>query len=121
MGLEIERKFLIASDEWRSQATSSVEIVQGYIAETGSCSVRVRIAGEVATLNFKGLTIGRQRAEFEYPLPVEDARSMMEQFCEERMISKTRHHVPVDGHIWEVDEFEGINEGSDDEWLAGLG
>ncbi len=111
MGLEIERKFLIATDEWKVQVTSSSRMVQGYIAETGSCSVRVRIAGEAATLNFKGLTIGRQRAEFEYPVPVADAREMIERFCGDRLIEKTRHHVQVGGHVWEVDVFAGANEG----------
>lgn len=111
MGLEIERKFLIATDEWRGQATSSARILQGYISETGSCSVRVRIAGGVATLNFKGLTIGRQRSEFEYPVPVVDAREMIERFCGDRLIEKTRHHVPVGDHVWEVDVFAGANEG----------
>lgn len=111
MGLEIERKFLVATDAWRDRVTASVRMEQGYIAETGSCSVRVRIAGNDASLNFKGLTIGRQRAEFEYPVPVEDAREMMSQFCPDSMISKVRHHVPVGDHVWEVDEFEGVNEG----------
>jgi adenylate cyclase len=111
MALEIERKFLVATDAWRDAVTSSVSIVQGYIAETDSCSARVRIQGEFGSLNFKGLTIGSMRDEFEFPIPVDEAREMMARFCGSRTIEKVRHHVTVDGHVWEVDEFGGANAG----------
>lgn len=111
MGIEIERKFLVATKSWRDEVEASVAMVQGYLAETDSCSVRVRIAGESATLNFKGMTFGSSRHEFEYPIPVAEAREMLERFCGERIIEKVRHHVRDGDYLWEVDEFGGANRG----------
>lgn len=111
MGVEIERKFLLASEAWREGAVAAVDIVQGYLAQTDSCSVRVRIADEEATLNFKGLTIGRQRSEYEYAIPLADAREMIAAYCGGRLIEKRRHLVDYAGHRWEIDEFGGANAG----------
>jgi len=111
MGIEVERKFLVLSDAWRGQAESCVPVLQGYLAETAVCSIRVRVAGDRAWLNFKGLTIGARRTEFEYPIPVEEALQMLDLYCEGRLIEKTRHLVPYAGHVWEIDEFHGANAG----------
>ena len=111
MGLEIERKFLLASDSWRGAVTRSEEIVQGYIAKTDTCSVRVRISDSNASLNLKGLALGTTRTEYECVLPAGDARAMLAEFCADRVVRKTRHYVNHDGHLWEIDEFSGSNTG----------
>jgi len=111
MGVEIERKFLVRSEAWRREVQRSDPMVQGYLAETGTCSIRVRLDGDNAWLNFKGLTLGTRRTEFEYAVPVEDARQMLDLYCGARTIAKTRHHVRHGDHDWEIDEFEGANAG----------
>lgn len=111
MGVEIERKFLLASDDWRGAVTRVQPMVQGYLAESPGCSIRVRIAGEDASLNLKGITIGASRSEFEYPLPLADGRVMLEQYCAGRTVEKLRHHLDYSGQHWEIDEFLGANAG----------
>ena len=111
MGIEIERKFLVDSVRWRDEISETHQIIQGYLALTESCSVRVRISNDHATLNFKGLTIGIRRSEFEYPIPLDDARAMLGEYCGDSVIEKQRHIVEHAGHRWEVDEFAGRNEG----------
>jgi adenylate cyclase len=111
VAVEIERKFLLSSERWRAAVTQSEEIVQGYLAESETSSVRIRIAGEDASLNIKGPTLGITRREFEYDLPPADAREILTQFCAARIIRKTRHHAEHEGHSWEIDEFSGGNTG----------
>ncbi|HSJ43770.1 MAG TPA: CYTH domain-containing protein [Euzebyales bacterium] len=110
MGTEIERKFLVTDDSWRDQGTSTV-IRQGYLSTVMERTVRVRAAGDEGTLTIKGITVGATRTEFEYEIPVEDANTMLDELCEQPIIAKTRHVVEVDGTIWEIDEFGGVNEG----------
>ena len=111
MAIEIERKFLVNGDAWQAQVESSVAMIQGYLAETESCSVRVRLAGDAASLNFKGLTIGARRTEFEYPVPAEDAEQMLDLYCGTRLVEKTRHYLRFRDRTWEIDEFSGANAG----------
>lgn len=111
MATEIERKFLVASDAWRADAVASRVIVQGYFSGTPACSVRVRIADGHATLNIKGLTIGARRSEFEYPVPLTDARQMLQEFCAGRTVEKTRHLLDYAAMRWEIDVFSGANTG----------
>lgn len=108
---EIERKFLLRSDAWRTQVRSSIPMQQGYLNDEQHCSVRVRIAGEDAWLNLKGVTIGAQRLEFEYAIPLADARRMLSELACKPLITKTRHLVEVGAHTWEIDVFEGANAG----------
>lgn len=117
MGIEIERKFLIADDSWRSQVEHSEPIAQGYLVGAQAlregharASVRARLAGEQAWLNIKAATPGIARAEFEYPIPVDDARALLASLCD-GVLEKVRHHVRVDGVLFEVDEFNGDNDG----------
>ena len=108
--VEIERKFLVVGQSWREGAT--VELLsQGYLPTTDECSVRVRIAGEQAFLTIKGPPIEGARAEFEYPVPVGHAASMLRQFCQGRTIAKRRYSLSHDGRIWTVDAFEGALAG----------
>ncbi|MBT7952662.1 MAG: CYTH domain-containing protein [Gammaproteobacteria bacterium] len=111
MGIEIERKFLLLDDSWRTYVNGQTKIVQGYLATTESSSIRVRIQGEVANLNIKSMTIGVSRAEFEYPIPIADAEDILANLCKRPKIEKTRHYIKQDTHTWEIDVFEGDNRG----------
>ena len=108
MSLEIERKFLLANDSWRQEADDGTLLVQGYIAGSkGSPAVRVRISGTRAFLTIKGIADGIVRSEFEYPIPVEDARFMIDNFCGDRVVEKKRY---LCGR-WEIDEYFKANQG----------
>jgi adenylate cyclase len=111
MGIEIEHKFLLANNDWREQVQKSVRYRQGYLSSLPTCSMRVRIAGEQAWLNIKSPTIGAERMEFEYEIPCPDANEIIDKLCGKPIIEKTRHFVTVDNLIWEIDEFEGPNQG----------
>lgn len=110
MALEIERKFLVASDGWRLGCEGTVYI-QGYIAATPKATARVRIAGEQAYLTLKGKVVDLTRTEFEYPIPIADARQMLQQWCGPLVVEKTRYKIPLGDVVWEVDEFSGLNQG----------
>jgi adenylate cyclase len=109
MGTEVERKFLVVGEAWRDAVTSATRIVQGYIAASGTATVRVRIKGEHAYLTLKGASSGIARSEFEYEIPVADAEAMLAELATGPVIDKVRHLVPVGGHTWEVDVFSGDN------------
>lgn len=110
MGMEIERKFLVANDAWRAQVTERTLLRQGYLSSEPSRVVRVRIAGEQAFLTIKGLTSGISRAEWEYPIPMLDAQAMLA-ICERPLIEKYRSLIHANGLCWEIDEFLGENAG----------
>lgn len=111
MGVEIERKFLVVHDSWKSNVMSATRIVQGYLAHTDTTTVRVRIKGEVAYLTIKGTSTGISRSEYEYPIPVADAEAMLAEMAQGPVIDKVRHLIDVDGHTWELDVFAGENAG----------
>ena len=116
MPIEIERKYLVTSDAWRKDADAGVRYRQGYltrvIGETDvKASVRVRIAGERAWLNIKSAELGVRRLEYEYAIPLAEAEEMLDRLTLGRLVEKTRYHVPVADHVWEVDVFEGDNAG----------
>lgn len=111
MGVEIERKFLVINEDWRVQATANTELVQAYLAIEGAVSVRVRISdGERARLTLKAGDVGRVRSEFEYDIPLVDARELVE-LARPFTIEKTRYQVPIGEHVWEVDVFSGRHQG----------
>ena len=117
MGIEIERKFLVTSDGWRATAHEVVPMAQGYLndlvtVDSGAMrtSVRVRIAGDAAFLNLKSRELGHTRQEFDYPIPIADARALLA-LCVGGVIDKRRHYVEHAGHLWEVDEVLGDNAG----------
>lgn len=111
MGKEIERKFLVATDSYREMAITRIEICQGYLSRQREATVRVRIAGHKAFLTVKGPNTGAVRDEWEYSLPVDDAREMLRNVAQGPVIEKTRYIVPFGGLTWEVDEFHGSLEG----------
>ena len=112
MAIEIERKYLVADEGWRPLVRQSLECRQGYL-DTGSTrlSVRVRILGRDGYLTLKGSRSGLARSEFEYPIPLADAGSLLEEFCSRNLIVKVRHLLDFDGREWEIDEFGGENLG----------
>ncbi len=110
MAMEIERKFLLTNDDWRQDIEKSIDMIQGYLGGNDKSSIRIRIDDESANLNIKGKTIGIQRKEFDYPIPLDEARELM-QLCDQPLIEKTRHIVRHGEHIWEIDEFESENKG----------
>lgn len=109
MGLEIERKFLVKNDSWRT--VEGTPFRQGYLSSNLHRVVRVRTMGERAVLTVKGLNIGAVRHEFEYEIPLDDANDMLDNLCERPLIEKTRYKVKIAGHTWEIDEFWGENAG----------
>lgn len=111
MAIEIERKFLVRDDSWRTSSSASIEILQGYLANTERGSIRVRVSGEAANLNIKSMTLGVTRTEYDYAIPAEDARAMLAELCMTPLIEKTRHYVAYRGRTWEIDEFHGDNDG----------
>jgi adenylate cyclase len=110
MATEIERKFLVKGDHWRSQGTGKY-YKQGYIPTQDKTTVRVRIAGDRGYLTIKGKNQGMVRAEFEYPIPLQDAEIMLETLCHPPLIEKVRYRIPQGDLVWEVDEFSGENSG----------
>lgn len=111
MAVEIERKFLVTSDAWRAAVRERQHLMQGYLANTARCSVRMRIAGDSAWLSLKSMDPGTTRLEFEYPVPVDDARQVLDAMEEGPRVEKLRHRVPAGRHCYEVDEFLGDNGG----------
>jgi adenylate cyclase len=110
MPREIEHKFLLASDAWRTLAKRRQRMTQGYVASGERVSVRVRVAGEDAWLNIKSGGLVASRLEYEYPIPVADARELLARAAGP-LIDKTRHYVDHGGFTWEIDEFHGDNVG----------
>jgi CYTH domain-containing protein len=108
MGVEIERKFLVVGDAWRS--APGTHYAQGYLNRDKDRTVRVRIAGERAFLTVKGANAGATRAEFEYAIPVEDARQLLA-LSDGPVVQKLRRVIELEGCRWEVDEFLGDNAG----------
>ena len=95
MGTEIERKYLVAGDAWRTLG-EGMTFRQGYLSTVKERTVRVRVVGDVGTLTIKGLTVGTTRAEYEYPIPVDDVNQMLDTLCEQPVIDKTRFIVEHD-------------------------
>lgn len=114
MATEIERKFLLADSvtvaDIAARASKSSRIAQGYLASDPQRTVRVRIKGEQGYITVKGKNDGISRLEFEYPIPLADAKAMLT-LCTAPLIEKTRYIIPQDDLVWEVDVFSGDNEG----------
>lgn len=115
MAIEIERKFLLRDERWRTAVQRSEAMAQAYLnaAEPVAgqrTSIRVRISGAGAWLNIKSRDLGPMRMEFEYPVPEGDARSLFG-LCVGAPVEKRRHYLNHAGHLWEIDEFVGDNAG----------
>ncbi len=110
--LEIERKFLVLSEEYKSEAFDKTKIIQGFLNTHKERTVRIRIKGEKAFITIKGISNkkGTTRMEWEKEIPVSEAEMLLK-ICEPNLIEKTRYEVKSGKHIFEVDEFYGENEG----------
>lgn len=111
MAIEIERKFLVANDDWRTSVQHSAALRQGYLSTSAKATVRIRILDECrAVLTLKGPTTGISRAEFEYDIPLADGLELLE-MARPFVVEKRRYQVPQGGLTWEVDVFEGAHLG----------
>ena len=110
MAQEIERKYLIQPVDWSSIA-EGIPYQQGYIATQNNTAIRVRIAGDRAFLTLKGETLNISRLEFEYEIPIADAQQLLENFCKKPFIEKTRYKIQYANLTWDIDIFEGENDG----------
>jgi adenylate cyclase len=110
--IEIERKFLVSSDAFKSDVLRQNHIAQGYLSSVPERTVRVRIKGEKGFLTIKGKTneSGMSRFEWEREIPVAEAKELL-LLCEKGVIEKTRYEIQIGQHLFEVDEFYGENEG----------
>lgn len=110
MGMEIEHKYLVKNDSYKSQSSAKSHILQGYLCREPERTVRVRVRDDKGFLTVKGKNSGAGRLEFEYEIPLRDAAALLG-LCIPPVLDKTRYIVPYCGHIWEVDEFHGDREG----------
>lgn len=111
MAIEIERKFLLLNEGWRDAVVGQADYRQGYLESNERVSVRVRIEDDKANLNIKSGTLGIERLEYEYPLPLADAEEMLDRLADGPLVEKTRYFVEHQGHTWEIDVFSGDNQG----------
>ena len=109
MGVEIERKYLVSNDSWRDSADVGLRVAQGYLSCEVNGTVRVRTMGDRGFLTIKGSVVGLVRPEFEYEIPLADAREILSTLTLPVTIDKTRYTVIVDGTEWVVDVFHGCN------------
>ena len=111
MAIEIERKFLVSGEGWRPHVEERKRLRQAYLARQGKASIRIRIVDDVsATLTIKSRGARTSRLEFEYPIPVAEALTLIE-LRDGGLLSKVRHIVRHGGTRWEIDVFEGDNAG----------
>ncbi len=111
MKREIERKFRIRSNEWRNAVVREISIRQAYIARGPHLVVRVRLTDSDAWLTLKTASVGLVRQEFEYEMTRADALMLLTGPVEGCVVEKTRFLIPVSGLVWEIDVFEGYNQG----------
>lgn len=112
MGTEFEHKLVVVGDEWRSAVTSSSSLSQAYLSTTPGMTIRVRVVDEsTAYLTIKGRQVGIGRPEYEYEIPVADARTLLAMIPDGAPITKTRHDLGEPWAGWVVDEFAGANAG----------
>jgi len=110
MGTEIERKFTVIGDSWRSLG-DPVRIIQGYLTRDKERVVRLRTSDSRGFITVKGISRGAVRTEFEYEIPLEDAKQMLRELCFQPLIDKTRHYVRYKDLVWHVDEFRSPRPG----------
>ncbi len=110
MPQEIERKYLVSGEAWKRLA-EGILYRQGYLSTDKERTVRVRIIGDTGYLTIKGITVGVSRPEYEYEIPIPDARELLDGLCEKPIIEKYRHTIAFGGLVWEIDEFQGVNKG----------
>ena len=112
MALEIEKKFLVNNNQFKSDATTETRITQGYLCSVPERTVRVRTKGDKGFLTIKGIgnESGASRYEWEKEISVKETQDLLK-ICEPGVIDKTRYHIEYGNHVYEVDEFYGENQG----------
>lgn len=111
MPLEIERKFLVDHLKWNALVKPLGKIIrQGYLTDDETKTIRVRLSDQEAFITIKGRTTGASRSEFEYAIPFDDANTMLDTLSQNE-VSKTRYEILFEDKLWEVDVFNGANEG----------
>jgi adenylate cyclase len=111
MGVEIERKFMVDHEKWKSlKKPAGTHYHQGYLLDHSNCTIRVRIAGVYGFITIKGSSSGISRKEFEYKIPATDAAELIKSFARSA-VEKIRYKIKFAGKLWEIDEFLGDNEG----------
>jgi adenylate cyclase len=111
MGVEIERKYLVNKERWARSGKGNRRFYrQGYILTDPAKTVRVRLSDTEAFLTIKGQTVGAVRLEYEFSIPKQEAKELLDNFCT-AIISKYRYEVMYGEKLWEVDEFLEDNEG----------
>ncbi|EPR10827.1 CYTH domain-containing protein [Ruminiclostridium papyrosolvens] len=110
MSIEIEKKFLVKSDEYKACA-KPVLFRQGYLSTSIGRTVRVRRYDDKGFITVKGKTNCCSRLEYEYSIPAGDADNMLDNLCMQPIIEKVRYFLVYKGYEWVVDEFLGANEG----------
>lgn len=110
MGREIEKKFLIADNSWQG-LVAGIPYRQGYLNSEKGRTVRIRTVNERGILTIKGPDENGARLEYEYDIPIGEAREMLDRLCHKPLIEKIRYRIPYAGFHWEVDEFKGENDG----------
>ena len=111
MGIEIERKFLVNHVQWQKLDKPVGEFYrQGYLLTDPQKTIRVRQTADEGFLTIKGISVGATRTEYEYEIPFEEAKELLDQFAVAEL-SKVRYKISLGNHIWEVDVFSGKNQG----------
>jgi CYTH domain-containing protein len=110
--IEIEHKFLVKNDSWKSIGHhSKYEITQAYISTNPNRTVRLRIGNESGFITIKGKKTNGACSEYEYDIPLSDAKEMMESDLCNSVLKKVRYVIKYEGKYWEIDVFGGLNEG----------
>lgn len=111
-GVEIERKFLLLNDAYRSAAFKSERIIQGFLSSVPERTVRIRLIAGIGFITVKGIgnESGTTRFEWEKEISKKEAERLLE-ICETGIIDKKRYFVQVGVHVYEIDEFAGENKG----------
>jgi adenylate cyclase len=111
MGVEIERKFLVDHDRWKQlQKPQGLIIRQGYMLKDAAKTIRIRVKDDLSYITIKGKTEGISRSEYEYAIPLKDGNELLAAFCD-AVVDKVRYCINFAGKLWEVDVFNGDNEG----------
>ena len=111
MALEIERKFLVDKEKWKKVVKPAGNLYrQGYLLTDPDKTIRVRLSDSEGYITIKGISNGPVRKEFDYAIPAEDARELLNLFAMSR-VTKTRYKIIVENKLWEVDEFMDENDG----------
>lgn len=111
MAVEIERKFLLNREKWEEVEKPLGEFYrQGYLLTDPTKTIRVRQTSDKGFLTIKGISVGASRAEYEYEIPLQEAKELLDQFAVAEL-SKIRYKISIGNHLWEIDVFLGDNKG----------